>query len=173
MPRSDRWNAHLIVAALLVTLVACRSEDAPEPADEATAHADSVMLAEAMYDPAAFDTISWDSADAALARGEVVYSYSCSKCHGPVGAGDGGLVLHGDTLRPPSFLAPGWRFAEDREGLRRQVFTGTARGMPHWGFYGLKYRDIDAVAAFIQERLRFEVDAVEAEEPAAGGAGEG
>ncbi|HSM37556.1 MAG TPA: cytochrome c [Longimicrobiales bacterium] len=151
-------RTHLAPIALAAALIACGSDAAPTPEDQVAAHEDSVMLAEAMYDPAAFDTIGWDSAGAALERGAVVYSYSCSKCHGPVGAGDGGLVLRGDTLRPPSFLTPDWRFAADREGLRRQVFTGTASGMPHWGFYGLKYRDIDAVAAYIQERLRADVE---------------
>ncbi len=144
------------VVFLAVVLTGCSSaaDDAPAVADSTEAHADSVMLAEAMYDPAAFDTITWESRDAALQRGSVVFSFSCQKCHGPTGAGDGGFVRGGDTLRPPSFLARDWRFAEDREGLRKQVFTGTARGMPHWGFYGLKYRDIDAVATYIQEWLR-------------------
>ncbi len=63
-------------------------------------------------------------------------------------------MLYGDTLRPPSFLQADWRFAEDRDGLRKQVFTGNAQGMPHWGFHGLKYRDIDAVAVYIQQGLR-------------------
>jgi len=116
------------------------------------AQADSVMLAEEMYDPAAFDTISWETEEAELERGGVVFSYSCRKCHGEGGAGDGGFVQRGDTLRPPSFLAEEWEL--DREMIRQRVFAGTAEGMPHWGFYGLNYRDIDAVATYILEELR-------------------
>ena len=149
----------LLSPMVLLLVAACGGPDEAELAAEAdaalaAAHADSVMLAESMYDPAVFDSISWESNQAALDRGEVVWAISCMKCHGVVGAGDAGAVVRGDTLRPPSFLAEGWRFAEDQEGLRRQVFTGTAEGMPHWGFYGLKYRDIDAVATYIREDLR-------------------
>lgn len=150
----------LLFTLLVVPIVgACGGEDeaevaAAQEAARAAAQADSVMLAESMFDPAAFDTITWASPEAALERGSVVWGISCSKCHGRTGAGDGGFVQRGDTLRPPSFLAEDWRFADDPEGLKRQVFTGTAEGMPHWGFYGLKYRDIDAVAMYIRERLR-------------------
>jgi mono/diheme cytochrome c family protein len=145
-----------IVAAALVAASACSPADDQASTGEALrqAHADSVMLAEEMYDPAVFDTIAWESPEAALERGAVVFSFSCQKCHGPVGAGDGGFVQQGDTLRPPSFLADDWQFAQDRDGLRKRVFTGTAEGMPHWGFYGLKFRDIDAVAIYIQGTLR-------------------
>ncbi len=146
--------------AAFVVLVAgsCGPDEAERAAaaEEAriAAHADSVMLAESMYSLAAFDTISWASPDSAISRGSTVWNYSCLKCHGREGAGDGGAVQRGDTIRPPSFLTDDWRFADDHEGLRRQVFTGTAEGMPHWGFYGLKLRDIDAVAHFIREDLR-------------------
>jgi len=150
-------------SAVLITLLAipvtgaCGGEVEDPAQDEAmrlAAQQDSVMLAESMFDPAAFDTITWESQEALMERGSVVWGISCSKCHGAYGEGDGGFVQRGDTLRPPSFLADDWRFADDELGLRRQVFTGTAEGMPHWGFYGLKYRDIDAVATFIRERLR-------------------
>ena len=151
MPQS---RTAVAVIACAASVTACSGGADEPPIDRAAVHADSVMLADSMYDPAAFDTIIWDSAGADIARGAVVFSYSCAKCHGEAGLGDGGFVQGGDTLRPPSFVVPDWRFAEDRDGLRRQVFTGTAQGMPHWGFYGLKYRDIDAVAAYIQEELR-------------------
>ena len=86
-------------------------------------------------------------------RGSVVFQYSCAKCHGSQGYGDGLFVTRGDTLRPPSFHTEDWRFQDDLEGLRRHVYTGTEGGMPHWGMEGLKYRDIDAVAQFILDRL--------------------
>jgi mono/diheme cytochrome c family protein len=150
----------LIAAAAIPLLAACG--DAPDQAEVAAeaeaerraAAADSVMLAAEMYDPAVFDTITWESPEAKLERGKVVFGISCSKCHGPSGAGDGEFVMRGDTLRPPSFQAADWEYADDVEGLRRQVFTGTEENMPHWGFYGLKYRDIDAAAAYIREVLR-------------------
>jgi mono/diheme cytochrome c family protein len=116
--------------------------------------ADSVALAAALLTPETFDTISWPSDSAALARGAVVWSYSCQKCHGNWGDGDGGFVQRGETLRPPSFRAADWRLAGDYEGMRRQVFTGTAEGMPHWGMTALRPRDIDAVTIYVQKALR-------------------
>jgi len=154
-----RRSLSILLLASAPLLASCGSQDDPaaEAAAEAArvaAQADSVMLAESMYDPAAFDTIAWPTHQDKLDRGSVVWGVSCSKCHGRTGAGDGRFVMNGDTLMPPSFLAEEWQFAEDVDGLRKQVFTGTAEGMPHWGFYGLKFRDIDAVAVYIQERLR-------------------
>ena len=140
--------------ALSTVLLACSSPDAQE-ARRGPTSADSAEYAASLFDASTFDTISWESSQEAVERGRVVFAFSCEKCHGTGGAGDGGFVADGDTLRPPSFLAPDWAFADDREGLRRQVFTGTGtEGMPHWGLEGLKYRDIDAVATYIQEGLR-------------------
>jgi mono/diheme cytochrome c family protein len=152
------WRT-LLTVLVIPGIGACGGPDETELAAEAeamrsAAHADSVMLAESMYDAAVFDTITWETPEAAMERGEVVWAVSCMKCHGVFGAGDAGAVVRGDTIRPPSFLEDDWRFADDHEGLRRQVFTGTAEGMPHWGFYGLKYRDIEAVATYIREELR-------------------
>ena len=39
------------------------------------------------------------------------------------------------------------------DGLREFIYTGAEGGMPHWGLEGLKYRDVDAVARFILDRL--------------------
>jgi mono/diheme cytochrome c family protein len=139
--------------ALLTAAMACSGEPAREP-EVTVSGADSVAMAAALYDPANFDSIQWETPAAALERGSVVFSYSCAKCHGPRGEGDGGWVSQGDTLRPPSFHGADWRFAEDPEGLKALVFTGAEGGMPHWGLEGLKYRDVDAVARFILEDLR-------------------
>jgi mono/diheme cytochrome c family protein len=144
----------LTVASVLVVGGCSPEEAAPDPEAAAQAQADSVMMASEMFDDAAFDTIAWDSFEGAQERGEVVFRFSCRKCHGETGLGDGGYVSKGEVLTPPSFLAEDWQFAEDRAGLRKKVFTGTATGMPHWGFYGLTHRDIDAVATHIQEVLR-------------------
>lgn len=142
-------------------MVACGGgESAPEPQDP-TAE-DTVAQAMAAYEPAAFDTIAWETDDDAVVRGSVVFSYSCKKCHGTQGYGDGGFVTQGDTLTPPSFHDEDWRFRDDLEGIREQVFIGTTQGMPHWGLENLSYRDIDAVARFIQDRLVFEAPGAQA-----------
>lgn len=142
----------VILAPVVLGLSACGGGDAP-PAEAPPSAADTVATALAQFDAAAFDTVAWESPGEAVVRGSVVFSYSCRKCHGTQGYGDGGFVTQGDTVRPPSFHDVDWQYRTDLEGLRRHIFTGTAEGMPHWGLEGLKYRDIDAVARFIQDRL--------------------
>lgn len=146
-----RWVA---VSLSIAVLVGACGESGPREAPVSQAAMDSVTMADSVYDATMFDTIAWDSAGAALERGRVVFSFSCQRCHGHTGRGEGGFVSRGDTLRPPSFLDLDWRFADDREGIRQQVFVGTAEGMPHWGLVGLKPRDIDAAAAYILDVLR-------------------
>ena len=124
-----------------------------EPAAEVSAAPDSTQLARDAFDPTMFDTITWETNEKALERGQVVYRFSCLKCHGERGLGDAGFVRAGDTLRPPSFREPTWAFAGDKEGMREQVFVGTAETMPHWGLVGLGARDVDAVATYILEGL--------------------
>lgn len=139
------------VATALFLAAACSGTE--EPVQEGPSAADSIMAAQAQYDPAGFDTISWETNDDAIVRGSVVFSYSCARCHGRYAEGDGEFVTRGDTLRPPDITVSDWRFLEDREGLREFIYTGSERGMPHWGLEGLKYRDVDAVATFLQEGL--------------------
>ena len=122
----------------------------------ALAAADTVATAEANFNAAAFDSVTWAATDSAVARGQIVFNYSCQKCHGSAGDGTGGFVTQGDTLRPPSFLTDDWQFRDDHDGLRHHIFVGTATGMPHWGLEGLKPRDIDAVAHYIRMGLREE-----------------
>ncbi len=116
--------------------------------------ADSVAIAQTAYDAAAFDTVTWESQEAAIERGKTVYQFSCRKCHGETGLGDAEWVRAGDTLRPPSFREATWRYAQDKVGLRQAVFIGNAEGMPHWGLVGLKPKDLDAVAIYIMEGMR-------------------
>ncbi len=52
-------------------------------------------------------------------------------------------------LEVPSFEAPDWSYRGDVEGIRHRVFVGHEGAMPNWGLHGLKYRDVDAVAAHI------------------------
>ncbi len=147
-----RASRPLVVA--LVWLAACSGEE-PEVRAPTVSRADSVAMAEARFDPTVFDTLDWAAQpQTALERGSLVFRISCAKCHGQVGRGDGGFVHQGDTLRPPSFLTEDWRFADDPEGLRRYIYSGNVLGMPYWGLVGLQYRDIDAVATFIDQVLR-------------------
>lgn len=145
-----RWIATPMAAALLI--VGCGGGEPPET--EVAAGPDSTALAQEAYDPTMFDTVSWESQEKAVERGQVVYRFSCLKCHGEAGLGDAEFVRAGDTLRPPSFREPDWAFAGDKEGIREQVFVGTAETMPHWGLVGLTPRDVDAVAIYIMEGFR-------------------
>lgn len=145
------YRRRLLSAALVgLAIAAC---EAPPEAEAPPTPADTVAMALASYDATAFDSISWDTPEDAIVRGSIVFQFSCAKCHGSQGLGDGNFVTRGDTIRPPSFAVDEFRFKDDLDGLRRHVFTGTAGGMPHWGMEGLKYRDIDAVGRFIQDRL--------------------
>lgn len=142
------------VIVSLAWLGACAGEE-PAPEPEGPSRADSVAIAAQSFDASVFDTIAWDDQPmTAIERGSLVYRISCAKCHGEVGRGNGGFVYQGDTLRPPSFLAEDWRFAEDPAGLREYIFTGNVLGMPYWGLVGLQYRDIDAVSVFVNQFLR-------------------
>jgi len=142
-----RWIATPLAFALAFSSCA-PGEQAEEEAAADTAAASMAQAVEA-FDPAVFDTITWESAEARLARGEVVYRFSCMRCHGERGLGDAQFVRGGDTLRPPSFREPDWPYASDTAGIREQIFVGTVEGMPHWGLAGLGVKDIDAVATYI------------------------
>ena len=140
----------------LAWLAACSKEAPPPPEEQAnsTGHADSVAMAAAAFDSTALDTITWRTPDEALSRGGLVFRVSCNKCHGVTGNGDGDLVADGKSAKPPSFLTPDWKFANDPVGLRKLIFSGSAQDMPYWGLVGLKYRDLDAVASYITGYLR-------------------
>jgi mono/diheme cytochrome c family protein len=104
------------------------------------------------YSPALFDTIQWASDSSQTNRGGVVWAFSCKKCHGQLGKGDAGMVLNGDTLRPPDFTTQ-WRFGSDTQALIKAIYAGNEAGMPHWGISGLKPRDISAVAAYVEKNI--------------------
>lgn len=155
--RSPLFSPRLLAAgtALLVGAVAaCEGAPPAEEVPQGPTAEDSVQMAAQQFDASAFDTIAWDSAGAAHQRGSIVFTYSCAKCHGPRGFGDGGFIAEGDTLHPPSFHRAAFPFDGDLEGLRLQIYTGRPGGMPHWGLVGLDYRDVDAVARYILDELR-------------------
>lgn len=155
MNRSRFWS----VAFLAVIAAACGpSAEEIEEARQAEirmARADSVVEAEALYDPAAFDTVSWAVADSAISRGQIVFLYSCRRCHGSSGRGDGDLALEHE-LAMPDLTVDGWQYDGDVEGIRHRIFVGHESEMPNWGLHGLKPRDIDAVTRYILGRLRAE-----------------
>ena len=155
MRRAGIWG---MVLGTTLALGCAQAEEGPSEEElaamEFEAQVDSVEMALAALAPDAFDSITWETQQARLERGTVVFSFSCAKCHGPEGAGDAEFVQRGDTLRPPTFLVADWQFADDHEGLREHIFAGTVGGMPHWGLHGLKFRDVDAVAWYINRGLR-------------------
>ncbi len=154
-----------LIVLSAATIAGCgKAGPASKAAGEPSA-ADTEAVAQARFDPAAFDTLRWASDSLRLARGADVFKWACAECHGPTGHGDGGKVTpRGDTLRPPDFHDAAWRLAGDTEAVRRKVFAGNVRGMPHWGLRKMEARDIDAVAAYVLTVLH------PAPEAAAGGA---
>jgi mono/diheme cytochrome c family protein len=157
LPKKEDTMRRAISSLVAVcTIAALGCGPAPQVEDEVQGptRADSVGMAMQAFDASVFDTIAWESDQVRSERGGLVYRISCAKCHGDHGQGDGGFIMAGDTLRPPSFLQPEWALAESPMGLRRYIFSGNVAGMPYWGLVGLKYRDIDAVAYFIENPLR-------------------
>ena len=139
------------VMALAALTSACEQQQAePLVTDEAARTAEAVMA----YDASAYDTVRWATDEEAIARGRDIFAWACAECHGPGGAGDGGRVIEGDTLHPPSFLEPDWEYADDPNALHRKVFIGNTLGMPHWGLRQMRPRDIVAVERYIRMELR-------------------
>jgi mono/diheme cytochrome c family protein len=152
-----------VTTMVLVALAGCQKEEteAEKLARKAEADADTVRMAEAAYEIAVFDTITWESEEARLERGGVVYRSSCEKCHGQGGGGNGEVALE-FQIPVPSFVAPDWPHAGDLEAIRRgtfvghmgESFEGYTGQMPNWGLVsGMRTKDIDAVAAFIADRF--------------------
>lgn len=145
--------------ALLLLMAGCGggSESAGQETEDPNAlreaRADSVRQAEAAFDATAFDTISWNTPEERIERGAVVWNFSCRKCHGDQGLGDGELARV-EELTMPMITDAEWEYADDVPAIRRRIFTGHESEMPSWGLYGLKYRDIDAVAYYIEDVLR-------------------
>lgn len=124
-----------------------------EPDPEETmqaARAESLAMAEAKFEPAAFDSISWANSEARFERGDTVFSFSCSDCHGSGGRGDGDVALRYE-ITMPDFTKVDWDYAGDIPTLRHRIFVGHESEMPNWGLHGLAYRDIDAVAFYLDE----------------------
>jgi mono/diheme cytochrome c family protein len=112
-----------------------------------------VAQAAVAYEASAFDTIQWPSDNDMWERGGVVWSFSCQTCHGTDGQGLGETAVSA-KLDMPNLVAVDWDKACDLPEIRRAIYVGHESEMPSWGLVGLKYRDIDAVANYIDGLLR-------------------
>lgn len=108
--------------------------------------------ADSLWNPAAFDTIGWNTSVARSDRGRVVYYYSCTKCHGPEGEGQGSVARR-RGLEVPSIVAPDWAHDGQIDSIRRAVFVGHRSEMPSWGLSEMTLRDLDAVAYYVDDLL--------------------
>lgn len=148
----------ILPLAVVLLALGCGGEEtqqseAEREAARLAARADSVAMAEAMYDPAVFDTITWQDENTMWERGGIVWSFSCQKCHGANGSGQGeSAVQHG--IEMPDLRAPDWEYAGDVAAIRHRIFVGHESEMPNWGLHGLSYRDVDAAARYIHDLLR-------------------
>lgn len=147
------------IVAVIVTACGSAGEEADVAADTLAqldaaetlrrARADSVAMAEELYDPAVFDSIAWRDQHERLRRGEDVWEFSCGDCHGWEGRGDGPVATR-HRYEVPDFTAVEWEPA-GLDSLRHRVFVGHESEMPSWGLYGLTYRDVDAVAYYVEQ----------------------
>ena len=143
-----RWIRATAAVGVIAVLAGCESQEEATPQEM-----DETVVAERQYDSAAYDTVTWASDSAAIARGADIFKWVCAECHGEQGMGDGGRVIDGDTIRPPSFHQEGWPYADDPDALHRKVFVGNTLGMPHWGMRQMRPRDIVAVEKYIRLEL--------------------
>ena len=152
-----RTRTPLAASLLLVpALFACGGKENVDTEEALrAARADSMAVAEKIYDATAFDSINWETAADRLSRGRVVWQFSCQKCHGAHGLGNGEAAEEWQ-IEMPVIVEEDWQYAGDVEGIHHRIFVGHEAGMPNWGLHGLKYRDIDAVTAYILTGLRGE-----------------
>lgn len=118
--------------------------------------AQRAIEAEADFDAAQFDSITWVSDSVRLVFGNDVYTRRCRGCHGFLGEGD---TDYGRArgVAPPSLVRPDWPIGDSVPLLRRRVFAGHPAGMPTFGLGGLTAREVDAVAWYVARGLRPEV----------------
>lgn len=136
--------------ALTAAVAACGGHDF-EPPDRG----ERVREAMAVYSPAIFDTVTWETEDQRGAQGNQVYVEKCRNCHGPLGRGQTDYARE-QALEVPSLVEPGWPLA-DRDSLHRVIYVGHEVGMPIYGAGGISPRQIDAVASYILNVLRPDV----------------
>ena len=137
--------------AVAVGAVACDDHEFRPPSE-----AERAEQAEAMYEAANFDTVTWASDSARIAVGNLVFADECRRCHGPLGRGATDYARERE-LDVPSLVEPDWPFAGSVDTVRWQIFVGHGSGMPEWGVGRLTPRQIDAAATYIVQQLRPEI----------------
>ncbi|HUF11717.1 MAG TPA: cytochrome c [Longimicrobiales bacterium] len=144
-----RARLALRAAYLAAALAACEEHEFHPPDRDA-----QVAEADALYRPAAFDTIQWPDSAARFTAGNELYASTCRKCHGPTGeAGTEYAAAQGIDV--PSLVRDDFPY-DSIDDVRRRVFAGHPEGMPTFGVGKLSLREIDAVAAYLLEGLRSE-----------------
>lgn len=136
---------------LVATAGACGEHEFHPPSEE-----EQLSLADSLYSPTAFDTLTWSSDQERLEAGNLVFADKCRRCHGVVGRGQSEYAEEHE-LDVPSLVEPDWELAQDLPAVRRRIFRGHLGGMPAWGVERLTPRQIDAVAHYILEQLRPEI----------------
>lgn len=147
-----RRVAFALVSFTLLAVAGCARRESEEEieAGRRAARADSVVVAEGQYDVSVFDTLTWETQQARLDRGSVVWNHSCARCHGYDGGGNGELARE-MGVQVASFLTPEWPYSGDVQALRHRIYVGDESVMPNWGLHGLSYEAIDAAAAYIDQ----------------------
>lgn len=146
-----RRLAVIAAAVAIAAASGCQEHEFHPPPEE-----EQLSLADSLYSPVAFDSLTWISPQERLQAGNLVFADECRRCHGAVGRGDTDYAEEND-LDVPSLVEPEWQLAGDLQGIRRRVYTGHVGGMPAWGVERLTPRQIDAVAYYILEQLRPEM----------------
>jgi mono/diheme cytochrome c family protein len=134
------------VAAVVLVVAGCGHDF--EPPDRGQ----RVREAEAAFNPALFDSVTWASDSVRAVEGNLVYAEKCRRCHGPLGRGQTDYARE-RRLEVPSLVEREWALAGP-DTLRHLIFVGHEDGMPIYGEGGISPRDIDAVAHYILEVLR-------------------
>jgi mono/diheme cytochrome c family protein len=151
-----RTIAGLTLVAVLSACGGGGDEAVPEVSPEEAlraARADSMARAEAMYDAAVFDTLTWEDDNARWERGGVVWSFTCQRCHGADGKGQGEDAVKFE-ITVPDLTGPDWQYADDLPAIRHRIFVGHESEMPSMGLIGLSYPDVDAAAHYVHDLLR-------------------
>ena len=139
--------------ALVFLLVGCGHEF--EPPDRGA----RVLEAEAAYNAAMFDSVTWANDSVRAVEGNTVYAEKCRRCHGPLGMGQTDYARE-RGLDIPSLVEPQWALA-NLDTLRHVVFVGH-EGMPTFGYAGITPREVDGAAFYILQVLRPDAAALDA-----------
>lgn len=151
-PAARPWlRTVALLAGLALLVTACGGDDHGEPRHPV----DQAAIADSIFSPAAFDTITWASDSVRLLRGNEIYAAECRRCHGYLGRGDTEYAAERD-IAVPSLVVPEWEYERDLRGALRQIFVGH-EDMPAWGLGRLMPREIQAATYYVLYQLRPDV----------------